>query len=83
MDKPEAAKDALELLASLIKDNYSGEAGIVYAFSRKEASDVAKGLASRGIPAAFYHAGQEERERSRVQRAWMTGEVPVIVATIA
>lgn len=61
VDKPEAAKDALELLTSLIKDNYSGEAGIVYAFSRKEASDVAKGLASRGIPAAFYHAGQEVR----------------------
>lgn len=59
MEKPEVAKDALELLASLIKANYRGQAGIVYAFSRKEASDVAAGLTSRGIRAAFYHAGQE------------------------
>ncbi|CAN0090159.1 unnamed protein product, partial [Ectocarpus fasciculatus] len=83
VEKPEAAKESLELLASLIKDSYRGEAGIVYAFSRKEASDVAAGLAARGVPAAFYHAGQEERERSRVQQAWMRGDVPVIVATIA
>ncbi|CAN0546207.1 unnamed protein product, partial [Ectocarpus sp. 12 AP-2014] len=83
VEKPEAAKESLELLASLIKDSYRGQAGIVYAFSRKEASDVAAGLAARGVPAAFYHAGQEERERSRVQQAWMRGDVPVIVATIA
>lgn len=59
MAKPEAAKDALDQLTSFIKDNYRGKAGIVYAFSRKEASDVANGLASRGVSAAFYHAGQE------------------------
>lgn len=59
MAKPEAATDALNQLTSFIKDNYHGKAGIVYAFSRKEASDVASGLASRGVPAAFYHAGQE------------------------
>lgn len=59
MAKPEAAKDALDQLASFVKDNYRGKAGIVYAFSRKEASDVAAGLASRGVPAVFYHAGQE------------------------
>ncbi len=61
VDKPEVAKDSLDMLASFIKENYRGEAGIVYAFSRKEASDVAAGLTSRGIRAAFYHAGQEVR----------------------
>lgn len=57
--KSEALKDALEQLASFIKGSYKGQAGIVYAFSRREASDVAAGLAERGVPAAFYHAGQE------------------------
>ena len=62
VEKSEVTKDALEQLASFIRDNnYSNKAGIVYAFSRKEASDVAAGLSSRGIPAAFYHAGQEAR----------------------
>lgn len=59
VEKPEAAKDSLEQLASFIKENYRGQAGIVYTFSRKEASDVAAGLRSRGVSAAFYHAGQE------------------------
>lgn len=52
-----------QLVAFIRNNNYSNQAGIVYAFSRKEASDVAAGLASRGIPAAFYHAGQEVKKR--------------------
>lgn len=60
VEKPEAAKDALEQLARFIKDNYEARAaGIVYAFSRREASDVATGLVERGVSAAYYHAGQE------------------------
>lgn len=59
MAKPEPANDALDQLAFFIKDSYRGKAGIVYAFSRKEASDVAAGLTCRGVSAAFYHAGQE------------------------
>lgn len=59
IEKSEAPKDALEQLASFIKGSYKGQAGIVYAFSRREASDVAAGLAERGVHAAFYHAGQE------------------------
>lgn len=63
VEKSEAPKGALEQLASFIKGSYKGQAGIVYAFSRREASDVAAGLAERGVPAAFYHAGQEASER--------------------
>lgn len=65
LEKSEVMKDAMEQLVTFIRNNnYSNQAGIVYAFSRKEASDVAAGLASRGIPAAFYHAGQEVRENA-------------------
>lgn len=75
VEKSEAAKDALEQLVSFIKNTYRGKTGIVYAFSRKEASDVASGLAARGVPAAFYHAGQEASVVCvcvcKYRRAWL------------
>ncbi|CAM9666747.1 unnamed protein product [Discosporangium mesarthrocarpum] len=83
MDKPEVAKDAMGLLASFIQENYRGKAGIVYTFSRREASEVSAGLKKAGVRAASYHAGQEDRDRSNVQQAWMEGVIDVVVATIA
>lgn len=82
MEKSEAANDALEQLAKFIRKHYLGAAGIVYAFSRKEASDVAAGLIKRGIRAAFYHAGQEVRvyreSASTVSLAWLVVAVPEV-----
>ncbi|CAM9296615.1 unnamed protein product, partial [Choristocarpus tenellus] len=86
MEKPEATKDAVSMLASFIQKNYPHKAGIVYTFSRKDAFDVAAGLKETGIRAAHYHAGQEARYAialDEVQQAWMEGRVDVVVATIA
>lgn len=55
--------------------------GIVYARSRQRCEELAEMLRARGVPAAHYHAGLEER--SAVQDRFMAGEVRVIVATVA
>ena len=55
---------------------------IVYATSRKMAEKLAEELARR-VPAAAYHAGLESETRERVQTAFQTGELQVVVATIA
>jgi RecQ family ATP-dependent DNA helicase len=55
---------------------------IVYATSRKQAEKLAEELARR-IPAAAYHAGLDAETRDRVQTAFQTGELEVVVATIA
>jgi len=55
---------------------------IVYAPSRKKAEQLARVL-DKMFPAAAYHAGMPARERDNVQRAFMSGAVDVIVATIA
>jgi len=55
---------------------------IVYAPSRKAAEEVAAEL-NADYPAAAYHAGMETAVRERVQRAFLAGELQVVVATIA
>jgi RecQ family ATP-dependent DNA helicase len=55
---------------------------IVYATSRKGAEKLAEEI-SRVVPAAAYHAGLDAATRERVQTAFQTGELEVVVATIA
>ena len=55
---------------------------LVYVPSRQQAEDVAAAL-GRTHRAAAYHAGLEAGVRSRVQEAFLKGELEVIVATIA
>ncbi|HKH46935.1 MAG TPA: DNA topoisomerase 3 [Thermoanaerobaculia bacterium] len=55
---------------------------IVYAPSRKEADALGEELRSE-FPAAAYHAGMPGAARDRVQTAFLSGGLQVIVATIA
>lgn len=55
---------------------------IVYAPTRKHAEDTAKVL-SRKYAAAAYHAGMETAVRDKIQTAFLSGNLDVIVATIA
>jgi ATP-dependent DNA helicase RecQ len=81
-------KDALgklttrEAIRALLLER-RGESGIVYALSRKSVEQTAAFLAAAGIKAGGYHAGMDAEERSRVQDAFRSGELDVVVATIA
>jgi ATP-dependent DNA helicase RecQ len=59
------------------------EAGIVYALSRKRVEEVAGKLRDTGVAAAAYHAGLGDKERSRVQEAFLRDDLRVVVATVA
>ncbi len=61
----------------------NGLAGIVYARTRRGVEEMAEALQAVGIPAEPYHAGLPAPRRSRVQRAFTVGDVPLIVATNA
>lgn len=71
-----------DAIASLVSAR-RGESGIVYALSRRSVEDLAGHLAARGIRAAAYHAGLEPDVRTRVQDAFRSGEIEVVVATVA
>jgi DNA topoisomerase-3 len=55
---------------------------IVYAPTRKEADFLGEAL-QESFPAAAYHAGMTTGDRDRVQTAFLSGRLEVIVATIA
>ena len=55
---------------------------IVYAPTRKDAEQTASELA-RAFPSAAYHAGLNSDTRERIQRRFLSGQLEVVVATIA
>ena len=75
MSKPRRAEFVREFLLPAER-----RPAIVYAPSRKAAEEVAGKL---GRKAAAYHAGLDPGTRERVQRHFLSGELEVVVATIA
>jgi ATP-dependent DNA helicase RecQ len=77
LSKPQRADFALKLL----KDS-SARPAILYAGSRKQAEEFAATL-HKHFPTAAYHAGLDAQTRDRVQRAFLSGKLDVVVATVA
>ncbi|MGE3163425.1 MAG: RecQ family ATP-dependent DNA helicase [Planctomycetota bacterium] len=56
---------------------------VIYCASRKTVDELTTYFEASGIPTAGYHAGLADRQRTRVQDAFMNGEVQLLVATNA
>jgi ATP-dependent DNA helicase RecQ len=61
----------------------SRSCGIVYVATRAHAEELVALLAEENIESDFYHGGLGRAERERVQGAFMSGALPIIVATNA
>ncbi|MFH0840791.1 MAG: RecQ family ATP-dependent DNA helicase [bacterium] len=57
--------------------------GIIYAGTRAKTESILQTLIDNGIDAVGYHAGMDQMERKQVQNDFMTGKIPIIVATNA
>jgi ATP-dependent DNA helicase RecQ len=57
--------------------------GIVYVSSRDDAESFAQTLRQRGVQAQAYHAGMERGVRAAAHERFMSGQVRVMVATVA
>ena len=77
LSKPQRDDFALKLL----KES-SARPAIIYAASRKSAEELA-GKLHKHFPTATYHAGLDAATRDRVQRAFLSGKLDVVVATVA
>ncbi len=71
-------KHLLELINSR-----PAEPSIIYVTLQRTALSVAHFLNQQGYKARPYHAGLKDEERSATQDAFMSGETPIVVATIA
>jgi len=81
---PCATKEAVHRgIAAALKEEGALPA-IVYAGTRAESDRLSRRLASElGVEAIAYHAGLPRDERADAQRRFMSGEIPVVVATNA
>jgi ATP-dependent DNA helicase RecQ len=70
------------LLRRLLKQLGPGSK-IIYVGRRKDADHIAAELTKKGYPAVAYHAGRRPEARHAAQEAWLRGDKPVTVATIA
>lgn len=71
-------------MATLIKDKYRGQTGIIYTLSKKDCEDIASKLTDEhNINAAYFHAALEPERKKKVQQEWQSGKVQLVVATIA
>ncbi|KAM0793054.1 hypothetical protein ACM66B_000541 [Microbotryomycetes sp. NB124-2] len=71
-------------IATLINTDFKGQCGIIYCNSQAACETLATNLREKyKIKARHYHAGVPEGDKDRIQKAWQTGSVDVIVATIA
>jgi len=61
----------------------SNGAAIVYAGTRRRTEELAQGLRNRGWTARHFHGGMDPPEKKSVQEAFLSAEVPIIVATNA
>ena len=76
-------QDARAQLLRFIREDHSGEAGIVYCLSRKKVDETATWLATQGVRALPYHAGMDTAARARHQARFQQENGIVVVATIA
>jgi ATP-dependent DNA helicase RecQ len=60
-----------------------GQAGIVYAMSRRKVDETAAWLCEQGMTALPYHAGMDAARRAEHQRRFLREDGVVMVATIA
>ncbi len=72
-----------KLIKSVHKASKSGS-GIVYGGTRRNCEELAKLLSNQlDIKAAAYHAGMNNTKRAAIQEAWISGKLPLVVATSA
>ncbi len=71
------------LAETLGEPGRQGGTAIVYAPTRRSTEEQAHRLDTLGWRTAAYHAGMDGGRRERVQRAFMSGELDVVVATNA
>lgn len=76
-------KESEKLQAVLRRVEFADKPGIVYVATHAHAETLADELRSVGVDSLAYHGGMKAKDREAIQDRFMSGEVPVIVATNA
>lgn len=71
-------------LLGAVKKASSLGSGLIYGGTRKNCEELADKIQSKiGLKTKAYHAGVDSIIRKKIQQQWVSGEVPLVVATSA
>lgn len=76
-------KNKAQKMSRIVKTVRDFKTGIVYCATRKNVERISAELAAEGIACVSYHGGMSEAQRTKQQDAFMSGDIPVVVATNA
>ncbi|OMJ76300.1 hypothetical protein SteCoe_24357 [Stentor coeruleus] len=76
-------KSTIDDIFKLIKNKYTNESGLIYCTTKKDCQKIAEKLKKKGIKADFFHSEVPASHKTLVQNLWMTGQIKVLVATVA
>lgn len=76
-------REALWKQLTAVLQEKSDQSGLIYAGTRKRVDDIHTFLQGQGYRITKYHAGLPDTERVQAQRAFITDEIPLMVATVA
>ena len=62
--KPDSHEESVEVLSHMLKSEFNGQSGIIYALSIKDVESLAKDLRAKDIRVAPYHAQLTAQLRS-------------------
>lgn len=74
--------DSTNQLLSFLAD-HTDQSGIIYCSTRKNVEKTVALLTKKGIQAGAYHAGLSDTDRHRTHQAFLTDQLPIVVATVA
>ena len=73
-----------EDISSIINTHFPGQSGIIYCNSKRSCEEITEKLQiNYRLKVAFYHAGLDKSDRSRIQQEWILNKINIIVATVA
>ena len=74
----QAKKNEMIRILSAVKGS-----GIVYVATQRSVAEITELLDEHKLPAVGYHGGMDKEERHQRQQEWISGMVPIVVATNA
>jgi ATP-dependent DNA helicase RecQ len=82
IEQRQPIKKHREVLKAILA-KHEGESGLIYVMGRKSVDKLADWLIAEGFSALPYHAGMEDMDRSINQDRFISGDVDILVCTVA
>lgn len=76
-------KNTIFEISKMVKTEFIKMSGLIYCITKKDCIKVSEKLKKCGIRCDFYHSEVDPLKKNQIQDQWMSGEIQILVATVA